>query len=290
MEVISRKTRLDVKDGEYGRYLKIIRSDPIKPDRWMNLSAALWDKLVATIPEVEKIRRLEEEYPDGSYIELNDTTRIYVVDYAGYRYVGVDNTRKVEDKTYVHRINFTLIEWQRICRGAQAITEALAGNHVMKFYAAECEPDIYTPWHMELEQCQNARHEHGFIRMSFVQRPSALQWMENTIDYIFSKAIRDAVVENCNGCRIDHPSQRQHSCMMSDWCVSVDKYYDEIRHEMTYQKSIQIVTTVLNALGITVDKQALKNLYADKERITEMIKNAQILPQISDTLDHLLIK
>ena len=290
MEVISRKTRIDVKDGEYGRYLKITRSDPIKPDRWMSLSATLWDKLVSVIPEIEKLRLSEEEYTDGSYIDLNDTSRIYVVDYAGYRYVGLDNRQKVGDKTYVHRINFSLIEWQRICHATRTITEALAGNGVMIFYAAEREPDIYTPWHTELELCQKSRREDGLVRMSFLQRPTSLQWMENIVDYLMSKAIRDAVVENCKGCLIDHPSQHRHSCMMSDWCESVDRYYNEIRLEMTYKKLTKIVTKMLNALGITIDKQVLKNIYTDDERVTEMIKHAQISPQISDTLDNILLE
>ena len=39
--------------------------------------------------------------------------------------------------------------------------------------------------------------------------------------------INQLVVENCNGCIIDYPSQRQHPCLMMESDVRLSMYFDD---------------------------------------------------------------
>ena len=48
----------------------------------------------------------------------------------------------------------------------------------------------------------------------------------------FDKSVQEEKVNRCHGCTIQHPSQRQHSCLMFDtedaWCY----YHDEAREQI----------------------------------------------------------
>ena len=42
-----------------------------------------------------------------------------------------------------------------------------------------------------------------------------------------ASVINQLVVENCNGCIIDHPSQRQHPCLMMESDERLSMYFDD---------------------------------------------------------------
>ena len=42
-----------------------------------------------------------------------------------------------------------------------------------------------------------------------------------------ASGISQLVVDNCNGCIIDHPSQRQHSCLMIESDERLSLYFDD---------------------------------------------------------------
>ena len=42
-----------------------------------------------------------------------------------------------------------------------------------------------------------------------------------------ASVINQLVVENCNGCIIDHPSQRQHPCLMMESDERLSLYFDD---------------------------------------------------------------
>lgn len=53
--------------------------------------------------------------------------------------------------------------------------------------------------------------------------------------------INDLVVQNCHGCAIDHPSQRQHVCCMMDLDERVLIYFDEAFASMNVNRVIEVV-------------------------------------------------
>ena len=42
-----------------------------------------------------------------------------------------------------------------------------------------------------------------------------------------ASVINQLVLENCNGCIIDHPSQRQHPCLMMESDERLSLYFDD---------------------------------------------------------------
>ena len=45
--------------------------------------------------------------------------------------------------------------------------------------------------------------------------------------------------ENCNGCKIDHPSQRQHDCLMMDNTTMTYNYLDEAMERIDQDKAMK---------------------------------------------------
>ena len=63
----------------------------------------------------------------------------------------------------------------------------------------------------------------------------------------FDKLVQDEKVNRCHGCAIQHPSQRQHSCLMMDaWFY----YHDEAREQIDLAVVMKTVESVCNTLGL----------------------------------------
>ena len=58
--------------------------------------------------------------------------------------------------------------------------------------------------------------------------------------------INQLVVENCNGCIIDHPSQRQHPCLMMESDERLFLYFDEALSKVS---EACIMERFMNSLG-----------------------------------------
>ena len=66
----------------------------------------------------------------------------------------------------------------------------------------------------------------------------------------FDKLVQEEKVNRCHGCAIQHPSQRQHSCLMMDtedaWCY----YHDEAREQIDLAVVMKTVESVCSNLGL----------------------------------------
>ena len=74
---------------------------------------------------------------------------------------------------------------------------------------------------------------------------------------VVADIIMDLVKENCNGCYIDHPSQRQHDCMMMDDDILVYRYLtralqkvDEEEVMNMFSKNTESFAPLLNGLEL----------------------------------------
>lgn len=45
--------------------------------------------------------------------------------------------------------------------------------------------------------------------------------------------------KNCNGCRIDHPSQRQHACLMDTMEEMTWKYFDKVWDSLDFRAVLE---------------------------------------------------
>ena len=74
--------------------------------------------------------------------------------------------------------------------------------------------------------------------------------------------INDFVKRDCNGCIINHPSQRQHSCLGFDQDLDgIELYYDDVYHE----KRELILQSIQDSLN--VEKKNIDDIYC-KEKPT----------------------
>ena len=61
-----------------------------------------------------------------------------------------------------------------------------------------------------------------------------------------ASAINQLVVENCNGCIIDHPSQRQHPCLMMESDERLSMYFDDALLKISEAK---VMENFMNSLS-----------------------------------------
>ncbi|KAJ7387938.1 hypothetical protein OS493_001290 [Desmophyllum pertusum] len=66
--------------------------------------------------------------------------------------------------------------------------------------------------------------------------------------------IHEEKVHRCNGCAIDHPSQRQHSCIMMDTEDAWNYYHDEAREKIDLGIVMKTVESVCSAVGLKLGK------------------------------------
>ena len=61
-----------------------------------------------------------------------------------------------------------------------------------------------------------------------------------------ASGINQLVVDNCNGCIIDHPSQRQHSCLMMESDERLSLYFDDALAKVS---EASVMENFMNSLG-----------------------------------------
>ena len=66
----------------------------------------------------------------------------------------------------------------------------------------------------------------------------------------FDKLVQEEKVNRCHGCTIQHPSQRQHSCLMFDTEDSWFYYHDEAREQIDLAVVMKTVESVCSTLGL----------------------------------------
>jgi len=66
----------------------------------------------------------------------------------------------------------------------------------------------------------------------------------------FDKLVQEEKVSRCHGCTIQHPSQRQHSCLMLDTEDAWFYYHDVAREQIDLAVVMKTVKSVCSTLGL----------------------------------------
>ena len=66
----------------------------------------------------------------------------------------------------------------------------------------------------------------------------------------FDKLVQEEKLNRCQGCTIQHPSQRQHSCLMLDIEDAWFYYHDEAREQIDLPVVMKTVESVCSTLGL----------------------------------------
>ena len=72
---------------------------------------------------------------------------------------------------------------------------------------------------------------------------------------ILDSLIQEAKVNRCCGCAIDHPSQRQHPCLMMDSKDAWIYYHDDVVEQINLNVILKTAESVCSALGFNLSKR-----------------------------------
>ena len=76
---------------------------------------------------------------------------------------------------------------------------------------------------------------------------------------MFDTLIQEEKLNRCHGCAIQHPSQRQHSCLMMDSEDAWFYYHDEVREKIDLNTVLKTTESVCSVL-----------VFSDKDDKTEV--------------------
>ena len=71
---------------------------------------------------------------------------------------------------------------------------------------------------------------------------------------MFDTLIQEEKLNRCHGCAIQHPSQRQHSCLMMDSEDAWFYYHDEVREKIDLNTVLKTSESVCSVLGFELAK------------------------------------
>ena len=76
---------------------------------------------------------------------------------------------------------------------------------------------------------------------------------------------------NCHGCAIQHPSHRQHSCLMMDGEDAWMYYYDNVVKKIDLSLVLKTAESVCTALGTKLEKTSQWEAYVTTIACIELI-------------------
>ena len=105
------------------------------------------------------------------------------------------------------------------------------------------------------------------------------------------------VLENCEGCRVDYASQRQHDCLMMEDDQKMWLYFDSSLDKVSEAKVVETVMNSLRDLKPTVDGLALLKYTCQDWRTLLFTKNRGLLKRqilahaiISNNIEHCYLR
>ena len=81
---------------------------------------------------------------------------------------------------------------------------------------------------------------------------------------LFSKAMHYLITNECEGCHIEAPSQRDHDCMMNP-DVSMIDYYDQLKAMVPLEKYMDALEFCLKALRLPMNIKEGRRLYESED-------------------------
>ena len=99
--------------------------------------------------------------------------------------------------------------------------------------------------------------------------------MNSYFDFIYAKAMYEhlgnTVKRMCQGCEVDHPSQKQHSCVMNDSQEHIEMYFETLLSAVNEDDILLSWSDTMNALTICPELLALQKLKIyDKDWLSSM--------------------
>lgn len=81
--------------------------------------------------------------------------------------------------------------------------------------------------------------------------------MRMNSDFVYPKALlevrNDVIKKNCYGCLIDHPSQTQHDCIMSDFIQDDEQAIDFYLEERLAEEILLALEDTVQGLNVRGD-------------------------------------
>jgi hypothetical protein len=126
---LSAKTYLYVKFGEYGQYLKLMRSLPARKDKgvyqsWINISLKTWNELKTFAPEVGEVLNDLDPIKD-TVLPLPGNQRLTVMPFKGKQYVGLQGLDEEGNRKKGKTLNLVPSEWNELMKLAPDIDAEL---------------------------------------------------------------------------------------------------------------------------------------------------------------------
>lgn len=76
------------------------------------------------------------------------------------------------------------------------------------------------------------------------QEDNDIRMMVEIYMFTYARKVREVVEDltrkHCYGCRIDHPSQRTHSCLMMSDLEHLNMYFDDVMEEIDCQEVLNL--------------------------------------------------
>ena len=108
---------------------------------------------------------------------------------------------------------------------------------------------------------------------------SKVMLMDSYFDFMYAKAMYEClptiIKENCYGCEIDHPSQRQHHCLMYDQEESIYMYFEELLTAVKQDEILLSWTEIVDSLDISPELVAFHKLKIYDKDWLETMKTDQ---------------
>lgn len=110
---------------------------------------------------------------------------------------------------------------------------------------------------------------------------TSVMLMNSYFDFVYAKALCQvkgtAVRKNCYGCQMNHPSQKQHDCIMitDDDEYQIDFYFEEMLKEVNEKDIIQSWEDIVRVSNISPEVIDLHKLVISSEDFLQMMKTEQ---------------
>ena len=222
-----------------------VRNSQFNPDKYLqvknnngrsiNLSLSSWRKLKSWTSDITRAMDEEQSYKADFYNTWAGSQAAIVQKYEDKMYFGIHYFDKDGSRSSGKGLNITDAEWKKWDELSSQIDQACIFFPEKWQYQAETKRPIFQwvwrcdgevkkegGWTFLLEACyKDGMQQPGLAPEGFTMRehevtlPPAQQLLQLCYSYLIQKTAKTLI--QCNGCEINHPSQKHHldGCLMS---------------------------------------------------------------------------
>lgn len=305
------KTLVEVLVGKFGRYVKLTR-DGVNP-RWLNVSEVVWRTLDRYLQEVAERMADYDRSQRESTLELTRNWSVTIRQYLDERYVTLN--QYIGDRVNRMNFSFAEWEQlsgfnydvMKALDGHDGNAPVKTPEEVIKLLKELRRPPAVESPISGIKRKSESKSEvpkrprvwpekivvYGVGEEIYPTKNQALMYHtspeKTTIDTLHSKSLAVLVGRNqfttelnrlrkevCPGCKIDHPSQMQHPCMMDDWNLGVDLYYDDAKKGVPFETYWERVRSVFSTLKLPYNVREARELY-EKDSFKDPAKDGYVV-------------